>query len=212
MTSRRTRERMVARLREHGIQNEVVLRAMAEMPRHLFVDDAWASHAYDDTALPIGFNQTISQPYIVARMTEILLEHCRRPPARVLEVGTGSGYQTAILARLARQVYTIERIQALQTLARQRLTELELFNVHFKHRDGAAGWIDHAPYDGILVTAAPASVPQALTEQLTRGGVMVLPVGTHQAQDLHKVTRRDTRYLVERLEPVVFVPFLPGKE
>lgn len=209
MTSRRTRERMVARLQELGIRNQAVLQAMLETPRHIFVDEALAHRAYDDTALPIGLNQTISQPYVVARMTELLLERSRGD--KVLEIGTGSGYQTAILARLARQVYSVERILALQNKARKRLAELKLFNVHYRHGDGCEGWADHAPYDGILVAAAPETVPFPLTEQLAKGGAMVIPVGG-ALQTLRRIVRREQGLEQEDLETVVFVPLLPGRE
>ncbi len=208
MTSRRTRERMIKRLQELGIQNQAVLDAMLNTPRHIFVEDAFASRAYEDTALPIGFNQTISQPYIVARMTELLLE--RGPLKKVLEIGTGSGYQTAILAQLVKLVYTVERVYPLQQRTRRRLQAIKLRNVRYKHSDGVLGWQEYAPYDGILVTAAPAEMPQALLEQMARGGVMVIPVGDNGQQALQRVTRIDPGYEAEIVEPVVFVPLLSG--
>ena len=208
MTSRRTRERMVVRLRDQGIANEDVLRVLLETPRHLFVEEALASRAYEDTALPIGFNQTISQPYIVARMTELLLESGR--PAKVLEVGTGSGYQTAILAQLTDRVYSVERIYPLQQRARRALQELQLRNVRLRHSDGGWGWEEYAPYDAILVAAAPSEIPEALLQQMGRKSVMVLPIAQGDEQILHRVRRRDIGYEVEALEPVRFVPFLPG--
>jgi protein-L-isoaspartate(D-aspartate) O-methyltransferase len=205
MTSPRTRERMIARLKEQGISNPAVLQVMLSTPRHIFVEEAFASRAYEDMALPIGFNQTISQPYTVARMTELLLE--TGPLAKVLEVGTGSGYQTAVLAQLVKRVYTVERIYPLQQRARRCLQELRLRNVSMKHGDG--GWEDYAPYNGILVTAAPAELPQTLLDQLARGGVMVIPVGESQ-QLLQRITRTDTGFEVEAIEPVSFVPLLGG--
>ncbi len=208
MTSRRTRERMVARLREQGVKNHAVLDIMLETPRHIFVEEALTSRAYDDMPLPIGFNQTISQPYIVARMTELLLG--RGPLEKVLEIGTGSGYQTAVLAQLVKMVYTVERIYPLQQRARRCLQDLHLRNVRLKHYDGGWGWEDYAPYDGILVTAAPAEVPQALLDQLSPGGVLVIPVGDGRDQMLQRITRGDTGYQVENIEPVVFVPLMAG--
>ena len=208
MTSRRTRERMIARIREQGVSNKAVLEAMLNTPRHIFVEEAFASRAYEDTALPIGFNQTISQPYIVARMTELLLAN--GPRNKVLEVGTGSGYQTAILAQLVKLVYTVERIYPLQQRARRCLQDLHLRNLRMKHSDGGWGWKEYAPYDGILVTAAAAEIPQALLDQLAPGGVMVLPIGGGREQVLQRVTRTDAGFEAETLEPVVFVPLLGG--
>lgn len=208
MTSRRTRERMVNRLKEQGISNPEVLRVMLETPRHIFVEDAFASRAYEDTALPIGFNQTISQPYIVARMTELLLEN--GPLDKVLEVGTGSGYQTAVLAQLVKRVHSVERIYPLQQRARRCLQDLQLRNVRLKHTDGGWGWDEYAPYDGILVTAAPEELPQALLEQMARRSVMVLPVGDGRSQVLNRVVRTELGYQAEEIEPVVFVPLLSG--
>ena len=211
MTSARTRERLVQRLKEQGIGSAAVLNLIRSAPRHLFVDEALASRAYEDTALPIGLGQTISQPYIVARMTEALLEP--EIPEKVLEVGTGCGYQTLILAKLVPQVYSVERLAALQQRARRTLTELKIRNVRFKHADGGWGWPQHAPYDGILVTAAPDEVPAALLEQLAVGGRMLIPVGGAQAQDLVLITRRDEKnYVRKRLERVSFVPLVGGVE
>jgi protein-L-isoaspartate(D-aspartate) O-methyltransferase len=208
MTSRRTRERMIARIREQGVRNPAVLEVMLKTPRHIFVEEAFASRAYEDMPLPIGFNQTISQPYIVARMTELLLE--KGPRGKVLEIGTGSGYQTAILCQLTKLVYSVERIYPLQQRARRCLQDLQLRNVRLKHSDGSWGWDDYAPYDGILVTAAPAETPQALLEQLAPGGVLVLPVGDGRDQILQRITRTESGFDVEELEPVVFVPLLGG--
>ena len=208
MTSRRTRERMVARLREQGIKNQAVLEVMQETPRHIFVEEALTTRAYDDMPLPIGFNQTISQPYIVARMTELLL--AKGPLEKVLEIGTGSGYQTAILTQMVKMVYTVERIYPLQRRARRCLRELHLRNVRMKHSDGSWGWEDYAPYDGIIVTAAPAEVPQALIDQLALGGVLVIPVGDGRSQTLQRITRTETGAQVENITAVIFVPLLTG--
>jgi len=208
MTSRRTRDRMIARLREQGIKSQAVLDVMQETPRHIFVEEALTTRAYDDMPLPIGFNQTISQPYIVARMTELLL--ARGPLEKVLEIGTGSGYQTAILTQLVKMVYTVERIYSLQRRARRCLRELHLRNVRMKHSDGSWGWEDYAPYDGIIVTAAPAEVPQALLDQLAPGGILVIPVGDGRTQTLQRITRTETGMQVENITSVVFVPLLAG--
>lgn len=208
MTSRRTRERMVSRLREQGIANSKVLAVMAETPRHVFVDEALESRAYEDTALPIGHNQTISQPYIVAKMTELLLES--GPLGKVLEIGTGCGYQTAILAKLVDQVYSVERIAPLMKKARDLLWELDIKTVGFKHSDGGWGWPEHAPFEGILAAAAPAEIPEALLQQLAIGGVLVMPVGREGKQELHRVVRTENGFVDEVIEPVTFVPFLSG--
>jgi protein-L-isoaspartate(D-aspartate) O-methyltransferase len=208
MTSQRTRDRLVERLREKGIRNEAVLEVMRRTPRHLFVDEALSSRAYEDTALPIGYNQTISQPYIVARMTEALL--AGGVPEKVLEVGTGSGYQAAVLAQLVPRLYTVERIDALVRSARQRFRTLELRNVQLKRSDGAWGWPQQAPFDAILVTAAPAEIPRPLLEQLADGGRLVIPVGGTSGQTLAVVTRSGNVYEREDLEPVSFVPLVGG--
>ena len=211
MTSARTRDRLVARLKEQGIKDARVLNLIRSTPRHLFVDEALASRAYEDTALPIGLGQTISQPYVVARMTEALL--AAGPLEKVLEVGTGCGYQTAILAALVKRVYSVERIAALSQRARETLSQLSLRNVFFRHSDGGWGWPQHAPYDGIIVTAAPEEVPKPLLEQLAVGGRMVIPVGPGGSQDLLLVTRRDAeRHDQEVLGQVIFVPLLGGLE
>lgn len=208
MTSRRTRERMVKRLMEQGVWNAAVLDAIRNTPRHIFVEEALASRAYEDTALPIGYSQTISQPYIVARMTELILQN--RRPKKVLEVGTGSGYQTAVLARLVPKVYSVERILPLQRHARQRLLELRVRNVTYKHSDGGWGWEEHAPYDAILVTAAPPEVPHKLLEQMAVGGIMVIPVGRGTEQALQRVIRTDDGCEMDVVGRVSFVPFLSG--
>ncbi len=210
MTSRRTRERMIQRLIEQGIRDKRVLMAMVETPRHIFVDEALASRSYEDTPLPIGHNQTISQPYIVARMTELLLE--KGEPEKVLEIGTGCGYQTAILAQLAKKVYTVERIAPLLKKAKNHLWELGLKNISYLHSDGGWGWPENAPYDAILVAAAPQEIPEALLQQMAPGGVMVIPVGKeHGQQVLHRITRTNGGFEDEIFERVSFVPFLSGK-
>ena len=208
MTSARTRDRLVQRLREQGIANLAVLERIRNVPRHIFVDEALGSRAYEDTALPIGFGQTISQPYIVARMTEALLE--AGTPENVLEVGTGCGYQTAVLAPLAKRVNTIERIEPLLARARERLKELGIRNVRFRHGDGSLGWKAHAPFDGILVAAAPLTVPEPLLKQLKVGGRLIVPIGPEGQQQLVRLTRREQRTERETLGSVAFVPLLGG--
>ena len=208
MTSARTRDRLISRLREQGIANEQVLERIRAVPRHLFVDEALASRAYEDTALPIGHGQTISQPYIVARMTESLLEG--GPVRKVLEIGTGCGYQTAVLAPLVFSLYSIERIAALQARARRVLRELKITNVHMKHGDGFEGWAAYAPFDGIVCAAAAYTVPKTLLEQLGDGGRLLIPVGPDREQQLVRVTRRGDRLEREVLGPVTFVPLLRG--
>jgi protein-L-isoaspartate(D-aspartate) O-methyltransferase len=208
MTSARTRDRLVQRLREQGIENLTVLDRIRNVPRHIFVDEALGSRAYEDTALPIGYGQTISQPYIVARMTEALLEGGTLE--NVLEVGTGCGYQTAVLAPLVTHLYTIERIEPLLSRARERLKELGIRNVRFRHGDGTLGWKPHAPFDGILVAAAPLTVPDALIKQLKIGGRLVVPIGPEGEQELVRLTRREQRIEREPLGPVAFVPLLGG--
>ena len=208
MTSARTRDRLVQRLREQGITNPAVLERVRNVPRHIFVDEALGSRAYEDTALPIGFGQTISQPYIVARMTEALLQ--AGPADNVLEVGTGCGYQSAVLAPLVARLNTIERIAPLLTRARERLKELGIRNIRFRHGDGSLGWKSHAPYDGILVAAAPLTVPDALIKQLKIGGRLIVPIGAEGAQQLVRLTRRDQRVERDVLGPVAFVPLLGG--
>ncbi|MGR9108799.1 MAG: protein-L-isoaspartate(D-aspartate) O-methyltransferase [Gammaproteobacteria bacterium] len=209
LTSRRTRERLVQRLRDQGIRNNALLEVIRNTPRHIFVEEALAGRAYEDTALPIGHNQTISQPYIVARMTELLLE--KAVPGKVLEVGTGSGYQTAILAQLVEKLYTVERIFPLMQRARQCLHELRLHNVSFRHSDGGWGRKEFAPYDGILVTAAPPEIPAMLLDQLGMGGVMVIPVGCGREQSLQRVIKTPSGYELEMIESVRFVPLVSGR-
>ena len=207
MTSQRTRMRMIDRLREQGIVNEAVLNVMNEIPRHIFVEDALASRAYEDFALPLGFGQTISQPYIVARMTELLLAD--NPLGKVLEIGTGCGYQTAILARLTTEVYSVERLMQLLAKARKHLRELRISNVRFKHADGHIGIPEAAPFDAILVTAAATHVPAALKEQLAVGGRMVVPIGARE-QCLCMIERGPRGFSETRLDAVNFVPMLSG--
>ncbi len=209
MTSQRVRDRLIERLRGNGIANERVLNAIRTVPRHLFVDEALATRAYEDTALPIGHGQTISQPWVVARMTEALFEDGHEP-RRVLEVGTGSGYQAAVLAAMGLEVHTVERIGDLLRIARKRFRSLGL-NVRSKHDDGRAGWAEHGPYDGILVTAGAAALVDELTAQLAPGGVLVAPVGAASAQQLLMLRRQADGSLSRRdLGPVVFVPLLSG--
>ena len=208
MTSARTRDRLVQRLREQGVANAAVLDRIRNVPRHIFVDEALGSRAYEDTALPIGFGQTISQPYIVARMTEALLESGAND--NVLEVGTGCGYQTAVLAPLVARLQTIERIGPLLARARLRLKELGIRNVRFRHGDGTLGWKAHAPFDAILVAAAPLTVPEALIKQLKVGGRLLVPIGPDGQQELVRFTRREQRVERESLGNVAFVPLLGG--
>lgn len=208
MTSQRTRERLIQRLEAAGIRNPDVLDVMRRLPRHLFVDEALASRAYEESALPIGYGQTISQPYTVARMTEALL--ARGSPDTVLEIGTGSGFQTAVLASLVRRVYSVERVADLAERARHTLKGLELRNVRLRHGDGTLGWPEYAPFDAIMVTAAPAGIPRVLVNQLTMGGCIVLPIGHSEQQVLVRVSRTETGYVHEILEPVTFVPLLGG--
>ena len=209
MTSQRTRTRLVERLREQGIENELVLDVFNKTPRHALIDEALAHRAYEDTALPIGFNQTISQPYIVARMTEELMAD--GPLTNVLEVGTGSGYQTAILSQLADRVFTVERIAGLATRARKRLGAMGYRNISFRHSDGGMGWAEKGPFDAIMVTAAPLTVPEALLDQLADQGRMLVPVGESGRQDLLMIRKIDGEVHQTRLEPVRFVPLLGGR-
>ncbi|HTL00059.1 MAG TPA: protein-L-isoaspartate(D-aspartate) O-methyltransferase [Pseudomonadales bacterium] len=207
MTSQRTRDRLVQRLREHGISDERVLAVIGEVPRHIFIDEALATRAYEDTALPIGHGQTISQPFIVALMTKTLLN---KPRERVLEIGTGSGYQTAVLAALVKRVFTVERIQPLIERARERFRAMKLRNVRVKYDYGNLGWPDQGPFDGIIVTAAARSVPAALLEQLAVGGRLVIPVGGDRSQELKVIDKTEDGVQEESLEYVRFVPLLRG--
>lgn len=209
MTSRRTRDRMVSRLKDQGIKSNAVLEAMREIPRHIFMEEALASRAYEDVALPIGYNQTISQPYIVAKMTELMLEN--GVPDKVLEVGTGSGYQTAILSKLVPNVFTVERILPLQRRARKCLQDLELYNVQYKHSDGGWGWAEHAHYGGVLVAAAPVEIPQKLLEQMLIDAIMIIPVGDNQQQTLQRVARTESGSDIEVVDHVSFVPLISGR-
>ena len=209
MTSARTRDRLIQRLQDQGISNLAVLDRIRSVPRHLFVDEALASRAYEDTALPIGYSQTISQPYIVARMTEALLEGGKKV-GKVLEVGTGCGYQTAVLAPLVKKIYSIERIAPLSKRAAATLKELGIMNVMLKHGDGFQGWKSQKPFDGILVAAAPLAVPEALLAQLGKGGRLIVPVGPEGAQQLIRFTRNGDHLDREVLGAVAFVPMLGG--
>lgn len=208
MTSQRARDRLVDRLREMGIREERVLDAVRKVPRHIFIDEALSSRAYENTALPIGYSQTISQPFIVARMTEALLQG--ETMKRVLEIGTGCGYQTVVLSNLVERVYTIERINALLNRAREHFYSLGLRNIRTKHGDGNLGWPEQGPFDGILVTAAPTGIPQTLLEQLEIGGRLLIPVGRSGEQKLLSVTRKEDGYEETSLDMVSFVPMLEG--
>ena len=210
MTSKRTRDRLVQRLRDQGIRSEAVLEQIRNVPRHLFVDEALASRAYEDTALPIGLSQTISQPYVVACMTEALLDGF--DGESVLEIGTGCGYQTAVLAPLVKKIYTVERIPELLRKTKQRLRDLDIYNVQFRPGDGWLGWPKYAPYDGIIVTAAATELPEKLLEQLASGGRMVIPVGPPGRQDLVKVTKMNDHFEQVSLGLVSFVPLVHGKQ
>ena len=213
MTSQRARDRLIERLRQEGIRDERVLTAMRQVPRHLFIDEALASRAYEDTALPIGKSQTISQPWVVARMTEALLETSspdQPAPKRVLEIGTGSGYQAAVLSLLVEEVYTVERIDELLRVARKRFRKLGFANMRTRHDDGRAGWAEYAPFDAIIVTAAGAMVEPALLTQLHPHGVLVAPIGGSTSQALQRWRYVDGSWQPETLGNVVFVPLLPG--
>ena len=208
MTSQRTRDRLVQRLCDQGISNYDVLDVMRITPRHLFLDEALAHRAYEDDALPIGFQQTLSQPYTVARMTELLL--AGGPLKRVLEVGTGSGFQTTVLAQLVGRVYSVERIKLLQEKARERFRVLGARNVHLKHADGGFGWPEKGPFDGIISTAAPEQIPEELVEQLAVGGRLVIPIGDNQSQKLTLVERTADKIITTVVEPAFFVPLKSG--
>lgn len=208
MTSQRARDRLIERLRAEGITDSRVLRAIRDVPRHVYVDEGLETHAYDDRALPIGLGQTISQPFVVARMTAAILGD--PPPRKVLEIGTGSGYQAALLASLVEQVYSIERIEKLLRQARRRFLHQGLSGIRTRHADGRAGWPEEAPFDAIVVTAAGDEVEPALLRQLGPGGVLVAPVGPPGAQTLVRICRTTEGYVRETLESVVFVPLLGG--
>ena len=208
MTGQRARDRLVERLKEKGVSDWRVLEVIRATPRHLFMDEAMASRAYEDTALPIGYDQTISQPYVVARMTEALIAD--GIPERVLEVGTGSGYQAAILAQLVPKVYTVERIGPLYQQVRDRFWDLKLRNVRLRHADGGWGWPEEGPFDGIIVTCAPERVPEPLLDQLADGGRMVIPVGPRDRQQLLLIRRNGDSFEEALLDQVVFVPLLGG--
>lgn len=209
MTSARTRDRLVARLKAQGIESRDVLERIRAVPRHLFVDEALASRAYEDTALPIGMGQTISQPYVVARMTEALL--AAMDGDKVLEIGTGCGYQTAVLSPLVGRIYTVERIPELLNRTRQRLRSLDVYNVQYRRGDGWEGWRKYGPYDGIIVAAAAPELPERLLDQLAPGGTLIIPIGPPGRQDLARVTRRDDHFEHVSLGAVSFVPLVPGK-
>lgn len=209
MTSQRTRDRLIRRLRQQGIDNELVLDVMGRIPRHLFIDEALAHRAYEDTALPIGYGQTISQPFIVAHMTQLLLQ--QGVPNSVLEIGTGCGYQTAVLASIFPQVYSVERIQALYLQAKKRLAELEFFNIQLRHTDGSGGWPNPSySFDRIIMTAACSEIPENLTQQLGKNGIMVVPFDDGRDQTLTRLSRGEDGLVSESLEKVIFVPLLPG--
>ena len=209
MTSQRTRDRLTQRLRDQGIIDERILDVINSTPRHAFIDEALAHRAYEDTALPIGFNQTISQPYIVARMTEALL--AEGPLKKVLEVGTGSGYQAAVLAQLVEKIYTVERISGLLEKATTRFKMLGLRNIMSKHADGGMGWPEKGPFDGIIVTASPRRIPDELIGQLAEGGRMIVPLGVADRQELVLVVKTANEVSTEVLEAVRFVPLVGGK-
>jgi protein-L-isoaspartate(D-aspartate) O-methyltransferase len=209
MTSQRTRDRLTQRLRDQGIVDERILDVINSTPRHAFIDEALAHRAYEDTALPIGFNQTISQPYIVAKMTEALL--AEGPLKKVLEVGTGSGYQAAVLAQLVEKIYTVERISGLLEKATARFKMLGLRNIMSKHADGGMGWPEKGPFDGIIVTASPRRIPDELIGQLAEGGRMIVPLGVADRQELVLVVKTANEVSTEVLEAVRFVPLVGGK-
>ena len=210
MTSQRTRDRLIATLREMGIESGAVLDVMRSIPRHLFVDEALATRAYENVPLPIGYNQTISQPYIVARMTEALVSG--RQLNNVLEIGAGCGYQSAVLAQFAQQVYSVERINGLLTQARERFRRLGYHNIRARHADGNGGWPEQAPFDGIIVAAAPLGIPEALLDQLAMAGRLIIPVGAPDEQKLLLVTRAEDGFKYEHIAAVSFVPMLGGTD
>lgn len=209
MTSQRTRERLLGRLMTQGIRNPKILDVIRTVPRHIFLDEALSHKAYEDVALPIGYGQTISQPYVVARMTEALLDS--GPLDQVLEIGTGCGYQTAVMSQLAGKVYSVERIKPLLERARKNLKLLKIRNTELKHADGSLGWRECAPFDAIITTAAPQQVPEELLEQLKEGGRLIIPVGGDNVQELQLITRTQQEFKREVLDRVRFVPLLLGK-
>lgn len=209
MTSQRTRERLLGRLMDQGISSMEVLDVIRSTPRHIFLDEALAHRAYEDVALPIGFNQTISQPWVVARMTEAIIRS--GPVNKVLEIGTGCGYQTAVIAQLAKSIYTVERIKPLLERARKNLKALGLRNIEYKHSDGSAGWEQRGTFDAIITTAAPQQVPQELLAQLNDGGRLVIPVGGEGRQELQLITREGKTFTTQVLDAVRFVPLLVGQ-
>ena len=208
MTSQRSRNRLVSKLREMGIKNEKVLDIVAETPRHIFIEEALASKAYENSALPIGYGQTISQPFIVALMTQVLIESGQM--RKVLEIGFGSGYQTAILSRVSEQVFGVERLSSLVERAREKIWELKISNIHLRHGDGMMGWERHSPYDAILVAAAPRFVPKELLNQLSEGGRLIIPIGIDENQKLMLYSKTDDEIVEKEIQAVKFVPLLPG--
>ncbi|OUU73760.1 MAG: protein-L-isoaspartate O-methyltransferase [Methylococcaceae bacterium TMED69] len=208
MTSQRSRNRLVSKLREMGIKNEKVLDIVAETPRHIFIEEALASKAYENSALPIGYGQTISQPFIVALMTQVLIESGQM--RKVLEIGFGSGYQTAILSRVSGQVFGVERLSSLVERAREKIWELKISNIHLRHGDGMMGWEGHSPYDAILVAAAPSFVPEELLNQLSEGGRLIIPIGINENQKLMLYSKTDNEIVEKEIQAVKFVPLLPG--
>ena len=210
MTSERTRERLIDRLKKQGIKSRIVLDLIKKVPRHIFVDEALSSRAYEDTALPIGHGQTISQPYIVARMTEVLLNHVNGN--KILEIGTGCGYQTAVLSPLFKKIYSVERINPLLVKTKKRLRSLGIYNVNYRHDDGWNGWEKYGPYDGIIVAAAAPRVPEKLLHQLEIGGTLIMPFGEKEKQELVIVYRDGDNFDYKRLGAVSFVPLVKGKK
>ena len=210
MTSERTRERLIDRLKEQGIKSRVVLDQIKKVPRHIFVDEALSSRAYEDTALPIGHGQTISQPFIVARMTEVLLNHVSGN--KILEIGTGCGYQTAVMSPLFKKIYSVERINPLLVKTKKRLRSLGIYNVNYRHDDGWNGWEKYGPYDGIIVAAAAPHVPDKLLHQLEIGVILIMPFGEKEKQELVIVFRDGDTFEHKRLGAVSFVPLVKGKK
>ena len=210
MTSERTRKRLIERLKEQGIKSRIVLDQIKKVPRHIFVDEALSSRAYEDTALPIGHGQTISQPYIVARMTEVLLSNVNGN--KILEIGTGCGYQTAVLSPFFKKIYSVERINPLLIKTKRRLRSLGIYNVNYRHDDGWNGWEKYGPYDGIIIAAAAPQVPEKLLQQLGIGGTLIMPFGEKEKQELVIVYRDGDIFDYKRLGAVSFVPLIKGKK